>query len=95
MWVLFLFARGEIALVLGALGVMVGFLVTLGETALVGLVMLLFAFGEVPLLFRTLWMMRDGLLSGGKRSLMGVLILVRRDGFRFLVRASHGGPPFR
>jgi len=82
MWVLFLFARGEIALVLGALGVMVGFLVTLGETALVGLVMLLFAFGEVPLLFRTLWM-------------MGVLILVRRDGFRFPVRASHGGPPFR
>ena len=95
MWVLFLFARGEIALVLGALGVMVGFLVPLGETALVGLVMLLFAFGEALLLFRMLWMMRDGPLSGGKRSLMGVLILVRRDSFRSLVRASHGGPPFR
>jgi len=26
---------------------------------------------------------------------MGVLILVRRDGSRFPVRASHGGPPFR
>jgi hypothetical protein len=50
----------------------IGFLLTLGEAALVGVLLLLLACSEVPFLCWALWMLLGRLLPGGEASLVRV-----------------------
>jgi hypothetical protein len=92
MWMLFLLAAGEIALVLAELGMVLGILLPLGEAAFVDGFVGLFSLGEVALRIQTLRVVLGGLLPGGKRPLVSVLVLLHfGDDVRLL--ALHGGPP--
>jgi hypothetical protein len=65
-------AGTEVAPVLEELRMRVGFLLTLGEAALVGVLLLLLASGEVPFLCGALWMLLGRRLPGGEASLVRV-----------------------
>src|SRR5450631_4305833 len=70
----------------------VGCLLTLGETALVGVLLVLLACSEVPSLRWALWVLLGRLLPGGEASLMHLADRHGWDATPYMVRAPrHNG----